>query len=162
MRARTAFQSAGYRALFSGRIGISEITVPARGVTKRRRRCVRHAPCAAGLNGQPPGLIRGEFRLPCLRVKLKIYHECGLLHLQQFDTGKPRCGPFKLMPGSTPESPTIAPSIFPFCNRRVGGRRCHFYIRNGTAEHCADSRYPNQYRPLRPVRWSPPASSGPK
>ncbi len=55
------------------------------------------------------------------------------------------------------ENPTFTPSMKPyshFCNlksKEKDGKRCHFFVKNGIAEHCADSKYPNQKMPLNDI-----------
>ncbi len=51
------------------------------------------------------------------------------------------------------ESPTFSPSVYPLSCAGCpdDGKRCHFFVRAGVAEHCDDSRYPNERIPLLPI-----------
>ena len=79
-----------------------------------------------------------------------IIPDCGCngVNLQAVDTGEEGYGPFSF-DGNT-EEPTFSPSVYPeHCPdwTRAKGR-CHFFVVNGVAEHCPDSVYPNEKRPL--------------
>lgn len=72
--------------------------------------------------------------------------ECNGVYLQNHDTGKEKCQAFKF--DGNYKSPTFDPSAHPRCDQTVGGVRCHFFVKAGVAVHEADSRYPNEHRPL--------------
>ena len=77
--------------------------------------------------------------------------DCFGLYLQSVDTGEASCGAFTW--DGNAEEPTFMASVYPrHCPEYTKNKqRCHFFVLKGVANHCVDSAYANEKRPLRQI-----------